>query len=180
MLLFLSRIDPKKGLEILIESLETLKNQGYAFHFVLAGANPQDPDYEQKIRSRLQQSPLAASTTLTGFVQGDRKWGLLQDADGFVLPSAYENFGIAVAEAMAVGTPVIISREVYIESEVEQATAGWVCDRNASSLTASLQQWLENPTDRKARGENARQLVLQNYQWTAIAKKMVQIYQDCL
>jgi glycosyltransferase involved in cell wall biosynthesis len=157
-----------------------LLEQGIAFHFVLAGANPQDPVYEQQIRDRIEQSALAARTTVTGFVKGDRKWGLLQDADVFVLPSAYENFGIAVAEAMAVGTPVVISREVYISNEIEASAAGWVCDRDLDSLTASLKDCLASAAKRAQRGENARQLVLREYQWPAIAQRMIQVYQDCL
>lgn len=180
LVLFLSRIDIKKGLELLIAALERLLEQGITFHFVLAGANPQDPAYEQQIGDRIQESPLAARTTVTGFVKGDRKWGLLQDADVFVLPSAYENFGIAVAEAMAVGTPVVISREVYISNEVEASGAGWVCDRDLDSLTTSLKDCLASSSERAERGENARQLVLREYQWPAIATKMIQVYQDCL
>jgi glycosyltransferase involved in cell wall biosynthesis len=180
LVLFLSRIDIKKGLELLIAALENLLKQGLAFHFVLAGANPQDPLYEQQISDRIAQSALAARTTVTGFVKGDRKWGLLQDADVFVLPSAYENFGIAVAEAMAVRTPVVISREVYISNEIEASAAGWVCDRDLDSLVASLKDCLASASTRAQRGENARQLVLREYQWPAIATKMIQVYQDCL
>jgi glycosyltransferase involved in cell wall biosynthesis len=176
LILFLSRIDLKKGIELLIKSLEALQARGYAFHFVLAGANPQDSDYELAIKTRLRQSPLRDRSTLTGFVRGDSKWGLLQDADLFVLPSAYENFGIAVAEAMAVGTPAVISRQVYIGEEVGKAGAGWVCDRNILTFTRAIQDALDNPTERQERGRKARQLVQKEYQWSAIAKKMVQIY----
>ncbi len=101
----MSRIDPKKGLDLLIPALEKLLEEGLDFHFVLAGSNPQDPDCEHEIRQRIEASSIGERTTVTG----DIKLGLLQDADLFVLPSYYENFGIAVAEAMAVGTAVVIS-----------------------------------------------------------------------
>ncbi|MGK7889933.1 MAG: hormogonium polysaccharide biosynthesis glycosyltransferase HpsP, partial [Leptolyngbyaceae cyanobacterium] len=113
-ILFMSRIDPKKGLDLLIPALENLLANGQDFHFVLAGSNPQDPVYEMEVRDRIQASPLAACTTIPGFVQGEAKQALLQQADIFVLPSYYENFGIAVAEAMAANLPVVISDQVHI------------------------------------------------------------------
>lgn len=125
-ILFLSRIEPKKGLDILIPALEKVLKTGLDFQFILAGSNPQDPEYEAKIKQQIQQSPLGKKTIIPGFVTGEIKTALLKIADLFVLPSYYENFGIAVAEAMAVGTPVVISKGIYIWEDVEQAQGGWL------------------------------------------------------
>ncbi len=179
-ILFMSRIDPKKGLDLLLPALETLQQEGIKFHFVLAGANPQDPDYENGISQQIKQSPLNTITTITRFVQGETKLGLLQDADIFVLPSYYENFGIAVAEAMATGTPVVISDRVHIWQEIQSAAAGWVSSCNLSQLTQTLRQVLQNPSDWQEKGINARNLVQNNYSWNAIAKQMVTAYQAIL
>ena len=100
-ILFMSRIEPKKGLDLLIPALESILESGIEFHFILAGSNPQDAEYETQIKGKIQNSSLAKYTTITGFVSGDLKVELLTKADLFVLPSYYENFGIAVAEAMA-------------------------------------------------------------------------------
>lgn len=180
LILFLSRIDPKKGLNLLIPALEKLLAEGLDFHFVLAGSNPQDPDYENKIRQELERSPLGKRTTITGFVAGEFKASLLQDADLFVLPSYYENFGIAVAEAMSYGTPVVISEGVYIWEEVKQAEAGWVCASEVNALASALQEALGDGKERQRRGLNAREQALKNYSWSAIARQTISAYEQIL
>lgn len=179
-ILFMSRIDPKKGLDLLIPALEQLQAEGLPFHFVLAGGNPQDPAYEQTIHRQIQTSPLADRTTITGFVSGQAKLALLQQADLFVLPSYYENFGIAVAEAMAVGLPVVISDQVHIWDAVQQAEAGWVSECDRTSLTDSLRYALKDREERQRRGENARRYALEYYSWPAIARQMQQAYSQIL
>jgi glycosyltransferase involved in cell wall biosynthesis len=178
LILFMSRIEPKKGLSLLIEALENLIKKGINFHFVLAGTNPQDPQYENEIIQQIKNSKLGERTTITGFIKGELKLGLLQDADLFVLPSYYENFGIAVAEAMAMGTPVVISDQVHIWEEIQQASGGWICQCNVSSLTESLITALNDFESLKERGMNAKTLVDQKYNWTAIATQMIKIYQQ--
>ncbi|MEP0752679.1 hormogonium polysaccharide biosynthesis glycosyltransferase HpsP [Trichocoleus sp. Lan] len=180
LLLFMSRIDPKKGLNLLIPALEKLLEEGADFHFVLAGGNPQDPAYENKIREQLQASPLRDRTTITGFVTGESKTAFLQDADVFVLPSYYENFGIAVAEAMCNGTPVVISDQVYIWEEIQQAEAGWVCACDVGSLTEQLREALADALERQRRGINAQEYALKNYSWKAIAQTTIKAYQQIL
>lgn len=179
-ILFMSRIDPKKGLDLLIPALENILAEGIDFQFILAGANPQDPDYEEKIKARIDSSPLKSHTTITGFVTGDRKISLLQNADLFVLPSYYENFGIAVAEAMAAGKPVVISDGVYIWEDVKNAEAGWVCSLTVESLTDNLRLALQNKTERENRGVKAREYALKEYSWNAIAKQTIQAYKEIL
>lgn len=174
----MSRIDPKKGLDLLLPALENLQAEDLDFHFVLAGGNPQDSDYEAQIKTKIANSPLKERTTITGFVQGDLKLGLLIDADLFVLPSYYENFGIAVAEAMAVGTPVVISNGVQIWQDIEAVAAGWVTPCDVAELTNSLREAIASDAERKQRGENARQLAKQQYSWRAIALQMIQVYQS--
>ncbi|XWK86669.1 MAG: hormogonium polysaccharide biosynthesis glycosyltransferase HpsP [Phormidium sp.] len=178
-ILFMSRVDPKKGLDLLIPALKNLADSGIDFHFVLAGSNPQDPEYEEKIRSQIS-STLPGKVTITGFVRGDRKLSLLQKADLFLLPSYYENFGIAVAEAMAAGTPVCITRGVYIWEDILNAEAGWVCDRTVESLTETLRLALQDPAEIKRRGLNAKELTIKNYSWEAIAEQTIQAYQQII
>ncbi len=180
LILFMSRIDRKKGLDLLIPALLNLQAAGIDFHFVLAGGNPQNPDYESVINHQINTSNLKSRSTITGFVQGELKLGLLQDADLFVLPSYYENFGIAVAEAMAVGTPVVISDRVHIWQEIAAASAGWITSCEVATLTAAILEALQSSSIRKQRGENARRLVQEKYSWSAIALQTIQAYQDIL
>jgi glycosyltransferase involved in cell wall biosynthesis len=180
LVLFMSRIDPKKGLNLLIPALEKLLDKGYKFHFVLAGTNPQDPDYEQKIKSQIENSPLRSHTTITGFVTGELKASLLQAADLFVLPSYYENFGIAVAEAMVAGIPVVISDQVHIWQQVSDSESGWVGTTDVSALFELLQQALQNPQERQHRGINAQKYALEQFSWDAIARQMIQAYNQLI
>jgi glycosyltransferase involved in cell wall biosynthesis len=175
-ILFMSRIDPKKGFDRLIPALEKLIEAGQEFDFVLAGGNPQDPGYEQQIRDRIQNSPLGSRSHLIGFVSGGEKTAWLETADVFVLPSYYENFGIAVAEAMTVATPVVISDQVHIWDAIQAADAGWVCECDTDSLTTMLAASLQDPAERHRRGQNAQQYALTHYSWDAIASRMVTAY----
>ena len=179
-ILFLSRIDPKKGLELLLTALESLREDGVEFHLILAGANPQDPKYEKSVDDRIAGSNLANCTTITGFVSGETKTALLQISDLFVLPSYYENFGIAVAEAMAAGLPVLISKGVYIWQEVAADNAGWICDLSPKDIAQHLRIALNTTGERRRRGKNARALARAKYEWEAIAARTLEIYGEIL
>jgi glycosyltransferase involved in cell wall biosynthesis len=177
-ILYMSRLDPKKGLDLLLPSLERLLEKGLDFHFVLAGGNPQDREYENRIKNQIERSILGKNTTITGFVTGEVKNSLLARADLFVLPSYYENFGIAVAEAMAAGIPVVISDRVDLHPAVAAAAAGWVTACQLEDLTNTLATAITNPEIRQQRGKNARDLVLNQYSWSAIAEQMLTVYQN--
>ncbi|MGB6166374.1 MAG: hormogonium polysaccharide biosynthesis glycosyltransferase HpsP [Geitlerinemataceae cyanobacterium] len=174
--LFLSRIEPKKGLELLIPALECLHCEGLEFHFVMAGSNAQDPEYEAKIARKIQASSLLQCTTFAGFVTGDAKALLLRYADVFVLPSYYENFGIAVVEGMVAGVPVIISDRVQIADAVEESQSGWVASCDVEAVAAALREALQNPAERRRRGANAREYAIKYYSWDAIAEQTIQAY----
>lgn len=180
LVLFMSRIDPKKGLDLLIPALEKLLKEHNNFHFVLAGTNPQDPNYEKQIQQQIEDSTLASRTTITGFVTGEIKAALLQEADLFILPSYYENFGIAVAEAMVAGTPVVISDQVHIWQDVKDAEAGWVCACDLDALATTLSEALRDTEELRRRGKNAQDYALRNYSWDAIASTMIQAYRQIL
>ncbi|NER82122.1 MAG: glycosyltransferase [Leptolyngbya sp. SIO1D8] len=178
--LFMSRIDPKKGLDFLLPALETLQQEGLDFHLLLCGANPQDRQYEQSIHAQIKNSSLNTRTTLTGFVSGDLKGALLKAADLFVLPSYYENFGIAVAEAMLVGLPVIISDQVHIWKDIQQSQSGWICECSQASVAAQLREAFKSVAEREQRGQNAQQFAQEHYSWQAIAQQAITTYRNLL
>ncbi|WP_088893101.1 hormogonium polysaccharide biosynthesis glycosyltransferase HpsP [Leptolyngbya ohadii] len=177
-LLFLSRIDRKKGLTLLLPALEQLVAEGIDFRLTIAGSNPQDPEYEQSIHDRVKNSPLRDQTTFSGFVAGSEKWELLRSADLFVLPSYYENFGIAVVEAMAAGVPVLISDRVHIWQEIQASESGWICECEVSSLVDQLRSALLSPEERQRRGQNAQAYALSAYNWGKISDRMIQAYRE--
>ena len=180
LVLYLSRLDPKKGLDLLLPALEQVAARGVDFHLVLAGGNPQEPGYERAVGDRIRTSPLGNRTTLTGFVTGPAKAALLQAADLFVLPSYYENFGIAVAEAMAAGVPVVVSKGVYIWPDIAASDSGWVCELSVESVALALAKALENSAQRQLRGQQARIYAQNSYEWGAIAQKTLAAYTTVL
>lgn len=179
-ILFMSRIEPKKGLNLLIPALESILASGIKFHFMLAGSNPQDAEYETQIKVQIHNSSLAKYTTITGFAIGDLKNELLTKADLFVLPSYYENFGIAVAEAMAAGVPVVISDRIHIAEDIQQAEAGWVTPLEVGAIANSIKSALLNPAERQRRGANGKEYAKKHYNWDAIAQQTIDAYQQIL
>ncbi|PSN09132.1 glycosyl transferase group 1 [filamentous cyanobacterium CCT1] len=180
LVLYLSRLDPKKGLDLLLPALEQLPAQGMDFQLVLAGGNPQDPAYEKAVGDRIRASTLSDRMVLTGFVTGPTKAALLQAADLFVLPSYYENFGIAVAEAMAAGIPVVVSKGVYIWPEIAASSSGWVCELSVEGVAQALTEALGNSSQRQLRGRQARVYAQNSYEWGAIAQKTLAAYATVL
>lgn len=179
-ILFMSRIEPKKGLDLLVPALESILEAGIEFQFILAGSNPQDADYETQIKVQIHNSILAKYTTITGFVGGDLKNELLTNADLFVLPSYYENFGIAVAEAMAAGVPVAISDRIHIAEDIREAEAGWVGPLEVDAIANLIKSALLDPEERKRRGLNGKEYAKKHYNWDAIAQQTIDAYQHIL
>jgi len=124
-MLFLGRIDRKKGLDLLVEAWCRLRDHPEMSNWVLALVGPcADPSYANALIQRLNQHH--AHFLYIPFAEGEQKWALLRQADFFILPSHQENFGMAVIEALAMGTPVLISDQVNIHSSIIEAHAGLV------------------------------------------------------
>src|SRR5690606_26372536 len=108
--LFLSRIHPKKGVDLLIRAYDELCSQSSGVpDLVIAG--PADSDYARQMIEIAEDNP---KIHFAGMLQGDAKWGALYGCEAFILPSHQENFGIAVVEALACSKPVLISDQVNI------------------------------------------------------------------
>jgi len=153
-LLFLSRIHDKKGVDLLLEAYAVLAATDPAWHLVLAG--PCDEDLGRRLRGQAAGLGIEARVSWTGMLNGDEKWGALHAAEAFVLPSHQENFGIAVAEAMACGTPVLISDQVNIWREIELDDAGIVAADTLEGTHELLRRWSRLDAAARARmGENA-------------------------
>lgn len=144
-LLFLGRIHVKKGPELVFQAVaETLKTMPESatrdLHIVVAG--PYDGAFGDKVVALSKALGLAERTTWTGMITGDLKWGAFYTADAFILPSHQENFGIAVAEALACGVPVLISNQVNIWREILQDQAGFVEVDDLPGTCRLLEKWL--------------------------------------
>lgn len=143
-LLFLSRIHPKKGIDILLNVYnEWLRCNDIKKSLKLVVAGPGlETDFGSNLQSMVDSHPrLKENVYFTGMLQGDAKWGAFYAAEAFVLNSHQENFGISIVEALACGTPVLISNKVNIWREIEDACAGFVEDDTESGTEKLLVKW---------------------------------------
>jgi glycosyltransferase involved in cell wall biosynthesis len=178
-ILFMSRLHPKKGLEYLIPALGKLKNSN--FSFILAGNG--SPEYEDKIENLLRVSGIEDRTHPTGFVRGEMKNLLLQGADIFALTSHSESFGLAVLEAIAAGLSIVTTPGVPLSTVVRQHQLGVITEVEIDKIEIAIQDCLDglqNIQQTEARRDRAYQLIQQNYTWDCIAKNLIKIYKNVL
>jgi glycosyltransferase involved in cell wall biosynthesis len=173
-ILFLSRLHYKKRPDLLLYALKELADRNYDFHVILAGSG--EPEYEAELKGLAASLGLLPQLSMPGFVAGAAKDLLLQGSDLFVLPSFSENFGIAVAEAMATGLPVVLTAGVQISPEVSRFQTGLVIEGEVKPLADAIAQLLDSSELRHRLGENGRQFVRQYYSWEAIAKNLISAY----
>ncbi len=163
LVLFLGRINWKKGLARLIDAVAQVESS----HLVIAGSD--EDGYAASL-------PKHERVELIGEVYGRQKEELLQRAAVLVLPSLSENFGNVVLEAMAYGMPVIVTPEVGLAADVEVARAGIVCAGDPDSLAAALRKVLDAGTERETMGRRGRALVEARFTWDRIAAEMENAY----
>ncbi|MEY2531138.1 MAG: hypothetical protein QOI96_1223, partial [Verrucomicrobiota bacterium] len=154
-LLFLGRLHPKKGCDILIDALPRDSDPENAVSLVLAG--PDQIGWEKYLRARVAHLDIAPRIVFTGMLQGELKQGALASADAFILPSHQENFGMAVVEALAVGLPVLISERVNIWREIDNDHAGYVESDDLPGTIRLIERWMATPlAEREMMRANAR------------------------
>jgi glycosyltransferase involved in cell wall biosynthesis len=120
--LFLGRLAPGKGLDLLLPAFKRFSEKFGQTHLVLAGGN--ELDYETKVRGMLGDLDLGNQVTFTGLVTGLDKLAVLQDADVFVMPSRSEGVSIAALEAMYMGLPVVVTDQVVLPRVKKTAAVG--------------------------------------------------------
>jgi len=179
-ILFLSRLNWKKGLDTLIPAFaEVLKKESRA---VLVLAGPDEKNYKKEIELKIENCKLkiGKDVIFTDMLIGEDKISAYRESDVFVLPSYSENFGMAVVEAMACGLPVIITKGVGISKEVEKAGAGIVIEKDKKQLTEAILKILENPQLGKKMGENGRKLVETEFSSEKVAEKWIEEYSNLI
>lgn len=137
--LFLSRIHPKKGCDLLIEAFARVFGDVSEWHLVMAG--PDRVGWTEDLRDQAESLGIADRVTWAGMVRGELKWTTFRSADVFVLPSHQENFGIVVAEAMSCGVPVLTTRAVNTWREVEESGGGFADEDTAAGMARLLERW---------------------------------------
>lgn len=178
-LLFLGRVHVKKGTDLLFRAFAEVLRSGpadevSAWRLVVAG--PNDHPYGQEMKVLAEKLGIADRITWTGMVTGDLKWGAFYQASAFVLPSHQENFGIAVAEALACRVPVLISDKVNIWREIADDSAGLVENDDLKGTVALLQRWLKlSAEDRRRMRDRAKACFDQRFHVNQSAKSLIAV-----
>ena len=173
-ILYLGRLHPKKGLDVLARSYANLSHKFENTALLVAG--PNEDGNQKRMESILKTSPALGSTVFTGLLTGKDKLAALACADLFVLPSHSEGFSMAILEALAAGLPVVISRQCNFP-EVSDHDAGLVIEPNDAAVTEAISTLLSDDQLRTRMGQNGRNLVSEKYTWDAIAASMAGLYQ---
>lgn len=174
-ILFLGRLHPLKGADKLLEAFGRIQSQFPRALLVLAG--PDEWGLEARFRQTVQQAGLAGRVVFTGMVSGEAKLDLLARADLFCLPSAAEGFSMAVLEALASRTAVLLSPGCHFPV-VEQAGAGRIADTEPESLACALSDLLAQPQRLRAMGQAGLELVKQRYSWNTITDQLLDAYRQ--
>ena len=178
-ILALSRIHPKKGFEMLIESFAALKKKGLFSDWRLVFAGDGDAGYVDQLKTLAHQRGLNGDAIFAGWIDGDQKYAALKEASLLAMPSYQENFGLSLIEAMAYGVPVLVSPHVNLAPDIEKAGAGWVAALNKENLARTLAEALGSEQERKHRGHKARALA-QNFAAPTVARRLFDLYQSLI
>lgn len=172
-MVFLSRIHPKKGVELLLEAWRNTDTNGW----VLEIAGNGNENYVMNLNQSAQD---LQNVHFVGAKYGEAKWNFLRSADVLILPTHSENFGIVVVEALAVGVPVITTRETPWE-DLEIYQCGWWINLSISNLEKTIAKVTHTPPDiLKMMGNHGRSLVSEKYEIKAVINKIIDLYQKVL
>ena len=173
-ILFLSRIDKKKGLNILLNAFAKVQAAGPASLLVVAGEG--EAEFVGMMTMLAEELGIGEQVLWTGFLGGEEKASAFRAASVFVLPSYSENFGLVVAEAMTFGLPCVVSDQVGVAPDVEEFQAGFVVPCEDAPLSVALQQLLSNAELRARFGENAMRLARERFSIEAMSGSLVELY----
>jgi glycosyltransferase involved in cell wall biosynthesis len=178
--LFLSRIDPKKGVDILIEAyrqvLQQYKNViGHIPKLVIAGPGLDSGYGKQMMEVVEQDQDLKRSVFFPGMLSGDVKWGAFYGCQAFILPSHQENFGIAVVESLSCARPVLISDKINIWREIIDEDAGFVADDSLEGTLLLFKKWFQlSGLQKQSMSINAREAYETKFAIEPVRKKLAE------
>jgi len=177
--LVLSRLHPKKGLDVLIDAFLSLtqKKEFSSWRLIVAGDGPSD--YVSKLKAKAAASAQPDRIVFTGWLDDEKKHAVLGGASLLALPSHQENFGLCVMEAMSHSVPVLISPNVNLAAEIVSANAGWVAAIDKDALAAKLTEALSDEDELTKRGRAGKQLS-QKYSWENVATGLFRLYTEVL
>lgn len=174
LVLFLSRLHPKKGLDLLLSAWALIEKQWPEAQVVLAG-----PDFDgtrERMEALAAAKGIGERVTFTGMLEGAMKWSALAAAECFVLPSHSEGLSMSVLEAMGASLPVIVTEQCNMP-EVRGLDLGWEIEPAVHPLMGALEEVLGNSAEANALvGKRGRRLVEERYGWETVARQMAGVY----
>ena len=173
-LLFLSRIHPKKGLDSLLYIWQSIIEQFPDWHLIIAGSD--FIGYQKHLENLVIKLQLNSKVTFTGMLLGETKACALSNSDLFILPSHSENFGIAIAESLSYGVPVITTKETPWQDLITHDCGWWVEDNQEALKTTLIEAMKLSNNQRQAMGKKGRFLVEEKYSWDFVGKQMAEVY----
>ncbi len=176
LVLFLGRLHPKKGLDLLIPAFETIRRRIAGAQLAIVG--PENDRFGQQVRAWVAKCGLTEAVHFVGHLDGADVIQAYVDADVFVLPSYTENFGLTVVEAMACALPVVISDQVNIYAEVAQSGAGLVTRCDADKVAEALILLLGDSDRRRVMGRAGREAAQTRYTWPSIVDALSREYES--
>jgi len=177
-LLFLGRLNPKKGLEILAECFAKVAAQCPDAALVIAGADPGD-GFGERVRGFVRDAGVADRTRIVGEVRGADKYAAFASADVFILPSWSEGLPMAALEAMAGGVPVVLTEHCNIP-EAAESGAGRVVRLDAGELAAAVVELFQDDSLRRRCSANGCRLTTERFAWRAISARAVDMYRRAI
>jgi len=176
-LLYLSRIHPKKGCDLLIDAFAQIAVSAPGLHLVMAG--PDQVGWVPELQARAAAAGIADRVHWPGMLRGDLKWGAYFGCEAFVLPSHQENFGIVVAEALACGKPALLADKVNIAEDIQAAGAALVEPDTAEGTLNLLRAWFRTPlAERERMASNAISCFRAHYDMRENAKAIIRIFEE--
>ena len=177
-ILFLSRLNPKKGIDVLLKSIHKIKEHLKGNRIILAGEG--DPSYIKSLKELTIQLGIEEYVDFIGGVYNEKKWELIKGSRVFVLPTHSENFGIVVAEALASGTPVITTKGTPWEG-LEEYNCRWWINLDAETLSKKILEAISlSETEIETMGKNGRKLVEEKYNISTVSIQMKSLYERVL
>ncbi len=174
--LYLGRIHVKKGCDLLLKAFARVAETEPDLDLVMAG--PDREGYEADLQRLAAELGISDRIVWPGMIAGDLKWGALRAAEAFILPSHQENFGVSVVESLAARRPVLISNQVNIWSEIQEAQAGLVEADTVEGTERLMRRWLGmTHAERDAMSERTYPFFLSRYSMKNGAKAINEVFQ---
>ncbi|AFL87760.1 glycosyltransferase [Terriglobus roseus DSM 18391] len=176
-LIYLSRIHPKKGCDLLLQAFSEVSASDPDLHLVMAG--PDETGWIPELKAVAEKAGCGHRVHWPGILRGPAKWGAFRAAEAFILPSHQENFGIAVAEALAAGLPVLLSDKVNIGDMLVGEGCSLIQPDTLDGTRHLLESWIAmHPSDRQAMSEHAAECFRSRFDMLETAQVIMSLFRQ--